>query len=89
VALGRGVEVKNIPKCLLGPWKAALVNAQPTLIIDPDFWTEFDRNGFHSCVHRDRCGALDCLGLTDAYIARFGDERDILAPLSSPPALPA
>lgn len=81
VALGRGVEVKNVPKCLLGQWQAALVNTQPMLIIDPDFWTEFDRNGFHSCVYKDQCGAVDCLGLTEAYAARFGDERDILSPL--------
>jgi len=82
-ALGRGVEVKNVPKCLLGPWQAALVNTQPTLIIDPEFWTEFDRNGFYSCVYRDQCAATDCLGLTEAYIARFGDERDILSPIAS------
>ena len=82
-ALGRGVEVKNVPKCLLGQWQAALVNTQPMLIIDPEFWTEFDRNGFHSCVYRDQCAATDCLGLTEAYIARFGDERDILSPIAA------
>lgn len=78
----RDVEVKNIPKCLLGKWQAALVNAQPTLIIDANFWTEFDRNGFYTCPHRETCAAQDCLGLTGAYIERFGDEREILSPFA-------
>ena len=78
---GRCVEVKNVPECLMGEHSAALVNTQPMLVIDPAFWTEFDRNGFYQCPHRAQCSATECLGLTSAYMARFGDERDILAPL--------
>src|SRR5213076_1682017 len=33
--LGRGVEVKNFPECLLGEDRDALDNAQPKLITDP------------------------------------------------------
>ncbi|NNU80370.1 radical SAM protein [Halovulum dunhuangense] len=79
-ALGRFVEVKNFPECLLGDLRDALVNAQPTLIIDPEFWTEFDRNGFYRCVHQAECGSKECLGLTPAYAARFGWEEDRLTP---------
>jgi MoaA/NifB/PqqE/SkfB family radical SAM enzyme len=78
---GRFVEVKNFPECLLGELSDALVNAQPTLLIDPAFWREFDRNGFHQCPHRAACGSSECLGLTRPYVDRFGDERDILQPL--------
>lgn len=84
-AAGRQVEVKNVPECLLGSDGATLVNAQPTLVISPDFWVEFDRNGFYRCPHQDRCASQECLGLTEAYIHRYGDERDQLTPLPRSP----
>ena len=80
-ALGRYVEVKNFPECMLGPLGDAVVNAQPMLVIDPEFWTEFDRNGFYQCPHQNDCGSTECLGLTSAYIAKYGEERDLLSPL--------
>ncbi len=58
----------------------ALVNAQPVLMIDPEFWTEFDRNGFYNCPHQAACGSTECLGLTTAYRAKFGDEVSELRP---------
>ena len=79
--LGRFVEVKNFPECLLGRQADALVNAQPLLVIDPEFWTEFDRNAFHQCPHRAACTSTECLGLSAAYVAKYGDERDLLRPL--------
>jgi MoaA/NifB/PqqE/SkfB family radical SAM enzyme len=80
-SLGRRVEVKNVPQCLLGPYKDVLVNDQPELMIDPRFWDEFSRNGFDQCVHRSTCGAAKCLGLNTGYIKKFGWEADTLAPL--------
>jgi MoaA/NifB/PqqE/SkfB family radical SAM enzyme len=80
-ALGRGVEVKNFPQCLLGDDAAALVNTQPQLFIDPAFWPEFMRNGFYQCVYRDRCASTECLGLGTAYIAKYGYDENILNPL--------
>lgn len=80
-AAGRGIEVKNFPECLLGADRDALYNDQPTLFIDPAFWTEFDRNGFHQCVHRERCASTQCLGLNSAYRAKYGDHAESLAPL--------
>lgn len=76
----RHVEVKNFPECLLGPYRDALVNAQPTLVIDPAFWQEFDRNGFYACPHQSNCAAQECLGLTQAYLTKFGDHADALVP---------
>jgi len=78
--LGRGVEVKNFPECLLGDDRDALYNDQPTLFIDPAFWTEFMRNGFHQCIYRDQCGATQCLGLNSAYIEKHSDHADVLKP---------
>ena len=80
-ALGRGVEVKNFPECLLGNDGAALMNTQPQLFIDPAFWPEFMRNGFYQCVYRDRCASTECLGLSTAYISKYGYDDNILRPI--------
>jgi MoaA/NifB/PqqE/SkfB family radical SAM enzyme len=80
-ALNRFVEVKNFPECLLGDAGDALCNDQPHLVIDPDFWPEFMRNGFHQCVHRSYCGSTRCLGLNTAYVRKHGWHADVLVPL--------
>jgi MoaA/NifB/PqqE/SkfB family radical SAM enzyme len=79
--MGRSVEVKNFPECLLGEDRDALDNGQPQLMIDPDFWTEFMRNGFYQCVHRSECGSRQCLGLNTAYVRKFGWQAESLTPL--------
>jgi MoaA/NifB/PqqE/SkfB family radical SAM enzyme len=79
-ALGRGVEVKNFPECLLGEVRGALYNDQPKLFIDPVFWDEFMRNGFYECVYRERCSSTKCLGLNSAYREKFGDHAAELSP---------
>jgi MoaA/NifB/PqqE/SkfB family radical SAM enzyme len=84
-ALGRSVEIKNFPPCLLGDLAHLVLNEQPELMIDPAFWPEFMRNGFFQCVHRDRCAATDCLGLSSAYIHKFGWEESVLHPLAKDP----
>ena len=81
-ALARHVEVKNFPECMLGGYSDALVNAQPTLMIDPEFWKEFDRNGFYQCPHQATCASQECLGLTGAYLDKFGGTSDPLKPLA-------
>ncbi|MDN5005283.1 radical SAM protein [Bradyrhizobium sp. GCM10027634] len=79
---GRAVEVKNFPECLLGEIHDVLDNDQPQLIIDPEFWPEFMRNGFHQCMHRSHCASRSCLGLNSAYINRYGWHADVLVPFS-------
>jgi MoaA/NifB/PqqE/SkfB family radical SAM enzyme len=86
-ALGRGVEVKNFPQCLLGEDSAALMNTQPQLLVDPAFWPEFMRNGFYQCVYRDRCASTECLGLSTAYIAKHGYDEQILRPMTAAAAI--
>jgi MoaA/NifB/PqqE/SkfB family radical SAM enzyme len=82
-SLGRSVEVKNFPECLLGDDREALDNDQPELIIDPEFWPEFMRNGFHQCVHRSYCASTRCLGLNTAYVQKFGWHADVLVPIAA------
>jgi MoaA/NifB/PqqE/SkfB family radical SAM enzyme len=79
--LGRSVEIKNFPQCLLGDDAGLLLNDQPMLYIDPDFWNEFERNGFYQCVHREQCGSEQCLGLSSAYIRKYGWEENLLHPV--------
>jgi len=81
-ALGRGAVVKHYPHCLLGEYADSLDNSQPKLFIDPAFWDQFSRNGFDQCVHRDSCSSRKCLGLTTAYIAKFGLHAEELVPLA-------
>ncbi len=78
---GRTVEVKNFPECLLGELHDALNNDQPQLFIDPDFWTQFMRNGFHQCIYHKECASQQCLGLNTAYITKHGWHADELAPI--------
>jgi MoaA/NifB/PqqE/SkfB family radical SAM enzyme len=80
-ALGRGAVVKHYPHCLLGEYADTLDNSQPKLFIDPAFWQQFSRNGFDQCVHRDSCSSRQCLGLTTAYIAKYGLHPQDLVPL--------
>ena len=82
-ALGRMVEAKNFPECLLGSDRGALDNSQPKLVIDPEFWPEFMRNGFHQCVHRRYCAAKSCLGLNTAYVNKYGWHGDVLVPFAA------
>jgi MoaA/NifB/PqqE/SkfB family radical SAM enzyme len=81
--LGRGVEVKNFPECLLGDDRYALHNDQPELMIDDAFWTEFMRNGFYQCAHRQECASTQCLGLNTAYVKKFGWHKNELTPIKA------
>jgi hypothetical protein len=81
--LGLEVEVKNYPECLLGVHAQHLYNDQPQLEIDSRFWEEFSRNGFYQCHYASTCASTSCLGLSTAYIERFGYESTCLKPLQS------
>ena len=84
---GRAIEIKNFPECLLGAHHEELVNNQPKLMVDPKFWPEFMRNGFHQCVYKDACGSSECLGLNTAYTKKFGWLEDVLKPYPLEPNL--
>lgn len=80
-ALGRSVEIKNFPECLLGEDGSLLVNDQPQLYTDAAFWDEFSKNGFYQCPFRQQCRSTQCLGLNTAYIKKYGDHADRLHPI--------
>jgi MoaA/NifB/PqqE/SkfB family radical SAM enzyme len=80
-ALGRAVEIKNFPECLLDEDAPLLVNDQPQLYIDPAFWDEFAKNGFYQCPYRQQCRSTQCLGLNTAYIRKYGNHADRLHPV--------
>ena len=79
--LGRYIEIKNFPQCLLEEDGGLLLNDQPQLFIDPDFWIQFERNGFYQCRHRDACQSQQCLGLNTAYVRKYGWQEDKLHPI--------
>ena len=79
----RAFELKNFPECLLGSEREVLNNGQPKLIIDPEFWNEFTRNGFHQCMYRDRCSSEQCLGLNTAYVRKYGWLENELQPYAA------
>ncbi len=81
VGAGRSVEIKNFPECMLGDLGHLLDNDQPQLLIDPAFWDQFNRNGFHQCLYRDECSSHQCLGLNEAYTAKYGWEKDLVRPV--------
>lgn len=80
-ALGRAVEIKNFPQCMLGEKGYLLDNEQPQLLIDPAFWDQFNRNGFHQCLYREECTSVQCLGLNEAYTAKYGWEKGRVKPI--------
>lgn len=80
--LGRSVEIKNFPQCLLEEDGELLVNDQPQLFIDPAFWDQFMRNGFYQCKHIEACQSKQCLGMSTAYVQKFGWQENDLHPLS-------
>lgn len=77
---GKALVLKGFPECL-SPEAPCFVNSDfPLNLIQDDFWSEFSKNGFGACVHRDRCSSRECWGLSSAYIEKYGDERNFLSP---------
>ena len=77
-ALGVAALVKYVPHCLLGTRAALVDNAQPDVIIVESFWDAFPK---FSCLFEAVCEHSDsCLGLSHAYIDRFGWEETRLRP---------
>lgn len=77
---GKSLVLKGFPECL-SPEGPCFVNSDfPLNLIQDDFWSEFSKNGFGACVHRERCSSRECWGLSSAYIEKYGDERHLLSP---------
>ncbi|NPU83921.1 MAG: radical SAM protein [Syntrophaceae bacterium] len=77
---GKPVVLKSFPECLPAGPPAVFDDWFPVTVLPNRFWQEFGRSGFGSCVHREKCGARECWGLSNAYLRKFGDERELLSP---------
>lgn len=78
---GKPLVLKSYPECLSIGEPGFFDNFFPVTVLPDIFWRKFSECGFGTCVHRDRCKALACWGLSSAYIQKYGDERELLSPI--------
>ena len=80
---GKPLVLKSFPECLSIGNPVIFDSGYPATLLPEVFWKKFHESGFGTCVHRDRCQARECWGLSKAYIRKYGDERDLLSPLAA------
>jgi len=73
--------LKNFPECLSIGENGFFDSGLPMTLIDEAYWRRFRENRFGTCIYKDRCEAKSCWGLSEAYVRKFGDERDLLSPI--------
>jgi len=82
---GKALVLKSFPECLsIGP-PVFFDSVFPVTVLPDLFWRQFSECGFGTCFYRERgeCKARQCWGLSSAYIRKYGDERDLLNPITS------
>jgi MoaA/NifB/PqqE/SkfB family radical SAM enzyme len=82
---GKWFVLKAFPQCLPVPSGVHNDNEFPLTIIPDIFWRTLGKCGFGRCVHRDRCKEEKCWGLSNAYRDSYGEEPDLLHPLTGLP----
>ncbi len=80
-SVDKPLVLKGFPECLPVSDPVLVDSDFPPTLIPDVFWKTLARSGFGACCHRDACTAKRCWGLSRAYIAKYGDERDILSPV--------
>ena len=82
---GKALVLKSFPECLSMGEPGFFDSLFPETLLPGRFWREFGECGFGTCFYRERgeCRASQCWGLSSAYIHKYGDERDLLAPMMS------
>lgn len=79
---GKPLVMKGFPECLpVGP-PVVMDSWFPVTVLPDAFWRRFEQNRFGQCLYRDRCMDRECWGLCEAYIRKYGEERERLNPLS-------
>jgi molybdenum cofactor biosynthesis enzyme MoaA len=78
----KALILKAFPHCLPIQTPAVLDGHVPAAVLPDRFWQEFNECGFGTCVHRNDCQAQDCWGLSRAYMQKYGDERNLLSPIT-------
>lgn len=81
---GKALVLKSFPICLSIGEPGFFDSLFPVTLLPGRFWREFGECGFGMCFHREsgECKAWQCWGLSSAYILKYGDERDILSPIT-------
>jgi sulfatase maturation enzyme AslB (radical SAM superfamily) len=75
---GIAVGVKYVPRCVMGEFGQAEDNTQSDVVIVEEFYDIYPK---FTCIHEARCAhAETCLGLTHAYVNKFGWEEGALTP---------
>lgn len=77
----RPLVLKAFPHCLPVPAGVVFDSWFPVTVLPDAFWEEFEKSGFGSCPYRGQCADRSCWGLSEAYMAAFGDERERLRPV--------
>jgi MoaA/NifB/PqqE/SkfB family radical SAM enzyme len=87
---GKAVVFKSFPSCLSRGEPGFFDGFFPVTVLPDRFWKGFCECGFGACVHRQRktCHVEECWGLSSAYIRKYGDERYLLKPITSPQPSP-
>jgi len=78
---GKALVLKHFPLCLPIDEPGFLDNRVPMLLMHALFWQKFGENRFGACIYKDACRAVNCAGLSEAYMKKYGDERNLLTPL--------
>ncbi len=77
----RPLVLKAFPHCMPAPEGVFFDSHFPVTVLPKAFWREFEESRFGGCPHRNRCVDQSCWGLSAAYLAAYGDERERLCPL--------
>ena len=81
-AAGKALVLKSFPECLSRGEPGFFDSLFPVTVLPGLFWREFSECGWGSCIHRDACRAQQCWGLSRAYVEKYGEERDLLRPVT-------
>jgi hypothetical protein len=79
---GKSFVLKAFPQCLPIPPGVHNDSEFPLTLIPDVFWRKLGKCGFGQCVYRDRCEDQRCWGLSNAYRERYGEEPELLRPLT-------
>lgn len=79
----KAMVLKSFPLCLPAEEPGFFDSIFPGTALPDVFWREFQECGFGACPHNDLCSARECWGLSNAYINKYGEERDLLRPIRS------
>ncbi len=79
----RPLVLKAFPHCLPALEGVEFDGWFPVTVLPTAFWRKFDESRFGFCPHRDFCSDDTCWGLSGAYLASYGDERERLHPFGN------